>query len=218
MDLVPKHCHSAVPKLSLSRLLKIRGVKWPSHPYMLCCSSWKILNIFLKGKTKMSDLRRAFETSNNPYSHGILPAGLEKLWSGKITEGKKVTAQKLQGKYSFHSRDGAWWVCLTSHTKHSLRGSKQRMEQSRDHCQDLSKPLQGREGTWWYFLAEKLRSTWKTVEIKKALELATMAKSLSLDWHVPHAKVVSGTVLTYPAPRYDPSVSEMCGWSHSIST
>lgn len=48
-------CCSSKTENSLSRLLKLSGVKWASRPYTLCCSSWKTLNIFFKGKTERSN-------------------------------------------------------------------------------------------------------------------------------------------------------------------
>lgn len=145
MDLAAKHCHFAVPKLRITSLGFWKSVVSREHHIPTRCVAVpeKFWIFSWRERQKCQTLRRAFEASCNPYSHGVLPAGLK--WSsacrehcqwghcGEMTEGKKETVQKLQGKYSCCSLEWAWWAYLTSHTQCSLRGTKQSIEQSRDH-------------------------------------------------------------------------------------
>lgn len=161
MDLASKHCHFAVLKLRITSLGFWKSMVSSEHHIPTHCVAVpeKFWTFSWRQRQKCQTLRRAFETSCNPYSHVSCQLGWKSReycqWGhcGKMTEGKKVTVQKLQGKYSCCSLEPAWWAYLTSHPQHNLRGTKQRMEQSRDDNQDLSKCLQRELGG-----ASKLKS------------------------------------------------------------
>lgn len=95
------------------------------------------------------------------------PTNISEAFSGKMTEGKKITVQKLWGKIGCSSLDGTWSAYLDSHTQHRLWGTKQRVERSGHTQGDQTVKTLAEEGTQWCFLADKLHSSWKPRENKE---------------------------------------------------
>lgn len=95
---------------------------------------------------------------------------------------KKIMIWKAQGKTQLLLP--GWNVAIISVLTHSTVSGELKEWWSGTPWPSSVDTLAEEGGTWWYFLADKLQSSWKPSEIMKrpAVGSATVVKSLYLDW------------------------------------